>query len=111
MSSKAKKTVKVVETEAVVEPVKEEPATETVAEVAQPAKTTVIYIGPSIPNVVQASTIFKDGVLSATMQKCVEEKPYIKKLLVPMKELPAAMKELRGESAISNIYRKVKSEN
>ena len=88
-----------------------EPATETVAEVVQPVKMTVIYIGPTIPNVVQASTIFKDGVLSATMQKCVEEKPYIKKLLVPMKELPAAMKELKGESAISNIYRKVKNEN
>lgn len=71
---------------------------------------TVMYIGPSIPNVVQASTVFKDGILTETLEKCVKEKPYMKKLLVPLEELPAAMRELNGNSAISSIYRRVKNE-
>ena len=110
MSSKNKK---VTETEAIVtaeeavaiveETVIEKPA-------AKEAAVTVMYIGPSIPNVVQASTVFKDGVLSETLKKCVEEKPYMKKLLVPLAELPAAMKELNGSSALNSIYRRVKNE-
>lgn len=71
---------------------------------------TVMYIGPSIPNVVQASTVFKDGILPEALKKCVEEKPYMKKLLVPLEELPAAMKELNSSSALSAIYRRVKNE-
>lgn len=75
------------------------------------AKQDVMYIGPSIPNVVQASTVFKGGILPEALKKCVEEKPYMKKLLVPIKELPAAMKELHGgKSALSTIYRRVKNE-
>ena len=103
MSSKNKKTT---ETEVVVtaeETVTEKPA-------AKEKTITVMYIGPSIPNVVQASTVFKDGILPETLKKCVEEKPYMKKLLVPLAELPAAMKELKGNSALSTIYRKVKNE-
>ena len=95
------------ETEAVVtaaETVSKKPATKAKAQ-------TVMYIGPSIPHVVQASTVFKDGVLPEALKKCVEEKPYMKKLLVPITELPAAMKELHGgKSALSTIYRRVKNE-
>lgn len=72
---------------------------------------TVMYIGPSIPNVVQASTVFKYGILPEALNKFAEGKPYIKKLLVPIQELPAAMKELNsGKGALSTIYRKVKNE-
>lgn len=85
------------------EPVSKKPATKAKAQ-------TVMYIGPSIPNVVQASTVFKDGILPEALKKCVEEKPYMKKLLVPVKELPAAMKELNCSSALSAIYRRVKNE-
>ncbi len=71
---------------------------------------TVMYIGPSIPSVVRTSTVFKDGILSEALKKCVEEKPYMKKLLVPLAELPAAMKELNSSSALSTFYRRVKNE-
>ena len=88
-------------TETGTEPVNKKPATK---------EQTVMYIGPSIPNVVQASTVFKNGVLTETLKKCVEEKPYMKKLLVPLEELPTAMKELNSNSAISSIYRRVQNE-
>ena len=88
-------------------PAKEKPATK--AKTKQDV--TVMYIGPSIPNVVQASTVFKNGLLPETLKKCVEEKPYMKKLLVPITELAAATKELNsGKSALSTIYRRVKNE-
>lgn len=110
MSTAKKKTT-------VTEAVSETTATEAVAAVTEavikkPAAKaqTVMYIGPSIPNVVQTSTVFKDGVLPGPLKKCVEEKPYMKKLLVPIKELPAAMKELNGSSALNSIYRRVKNE-
>ena len=87
-----------------------ETATEAVTKKPTTKAQTVMYIGPSIPNVVQASTVFKDGVLSEALKKRVEEKPYMKKLLVPLAELPAAMKELNGSSALNSIYRRVKNE-
>ena len=94
-------------TENVAETVKEKPA----AKARKAERVSVMYIGPSIPNVVQASTVFKYGILSEALKKCVEEKPYIKKLLVPIPELPAAMKELNsGKGAISSIYSRVKNE-
>lgn len=85
-------------------------AEETVSQKPTTKAQTVMYIGPSIPNVVQASVVFKDGVLPEALKKCVEEKPYMKKLLVPIEELPAAMKELNGSSALNSIYRRVKNE-
>lgn len=87
-----------------------ETATEAVTKKPATKAQTVMYIGPSIPNVVQASTVFKDGVLPEALKKCVEEKPYMKKLLVPLTELSAAMKELNSSSALSTIYRRVKNE-
>ena len=96
-------TVPTTESVAVAETVIEKPATKVKAQ-------TVMYVGPSIPNVVQASTVFKDGILPEALKKCVEEKPYMKKLLVPIKELPAAMKELNSNSAMNSIYRRVKNE-
>lgn len=87
-----------------------ETATEAVIKKPSTKEQTVMYIGPSIPNVVQASTVFKDGVLPETLKKCVEEKPYMKKLFVPLTELPTAMKELNSNSALSSIYRMVKNE-
>ena len=104
MSSKNKKTT---ETEAVMtaeETVIEKPATKTTKGVS------VMYIGPSIPGVVRTSTVFKNGVLPEALKKCVEAKPYMKKLLVPLAELSAAIKELNSDSALNSIYRKVKKE-
>lgn len=111
-------TKKTEESVATVETVVEEPAviTEKVIKkkkIQEPKiePVSVMYVGPSIPNVVQSSTVFKDGVLPAAVQMYVESKPYVSRLLIPISELPKAIKELNVEkSALSVIYNKVKNE-
>lgn len=72
----------------------------------------VMYVGPNIVNVVQKSTVFKDGVCSEALNAVIKEHPYVKKLLVPLDSLSEAMKELAIEkSALSVIYNKVKKLN
>lgn len=76
------------------------------------AAVSVMYIGPNIVNVVQKSTVFKNGVYSNALNDCIEKHPYVKKLLIPIPSLAAAMKELATEkSALSVIYNKVKKLN
>lgn len=78
---------------------------------AEPANNvSVMYVGPTIEHVVQKSTVFKNGVLPKALNELVEEAPYIKKLLVPIDALPAAMKELnRPNSTLNVISEKVKT--
>ena len=77
----------------------------------EPVPVTVMYLGPSIPNVVRYSTVFKDGTLPEPLKTCVEDKPYMKKLFVPLKEVPTAIKELNsGKSVLGAIRRRVESE-
>ena len=72
-------------------------------------KSTVMYIGPSIVNVVQKSTVFKDGVYPEALKAFIEKHPYVEKLLIPLDSLAPAMKELSiDKSALSVIYNKVK---
>lgn len=78
-------------------------------EVKRPA-VSVMYVGPSIVNVVQKSTVFKNGVCSEALNALIKEHPYVEKLLIPVDSLAEAMKELAIEkSALSVIYNKVKN--
>lgn len=68
-------------------------------------KGNLMYLGPTIIGVIRHSTIYKDGVLPEKVRDCVEAFPIMKKLFVPMEELPAAIKELKKEqSALGTIY-------
>ena len=70
----------------------------------------VMYVGPTIEHVVQKSSVFKNGVLPKALSELIKEAPYIKKLLVPIDALPAAMKELNNpNSALNAISEKVKN--
>lgn len=74
----------------------------------QNTEESVMYVGPSIVNMVQTSTVFKDGKLPEVLQKLLEDEPYMKKLFVPLSSLTEAIKELgREKSALSVIYTKV----
>ena len=65
----------------------------------------LIYLGPTITGVVRHSTIFKNGVLPEKLNKCVEEFPAMKKLLVSTEEISMVTKELMKEqSATATIY-------
>ena len=68
----------------------------------------LMYLGPTITGVVRHSTIFKDGVLPQKVNECVEQFPAMKKLFVPMGEIPKVVKELRKEqSALGTIYSQI----
>lgn len=79
------------------------------AKEAKKSSVTVMYVGPSIVNVVQKSTVFKDGVYPKALKEIIKEHPYVERLLIPIDSLAAARKELAIEkSALSVIYNKVK---
>lgn len=98
-------------TETVVEPtvITEKKTKKKATKEAEKPAVSVMYVGPSIVNVVQKSTVFKDGVYPKALKAFIKEHPYVKKLLVPIDSLKEAMKELAIEkSALSVIYNKVK---
>ena len=73
-------------------------------------KKTVVYIGPSIRNVVSTGTIYNNGLPESLILK-MNEQPVIKNLLVPVEGLADARKELtRPGSALRTIYDKVVTE-
>lgn len=70
-------------------------------------KKTVVYIGPTIKNVVSTGTIYNNG-LPEPLKKEMEKLPMIGSLLIPVDRLAAAQKELATPgSALAIIYAKV----
>lgn len=79
-----------------------------IKEAKKPA-VSVMYVGPNIVNVVQKSTVFKNGVYPKALNAVIKEHPFVERLLIPLDSLAVAMKELATEkSALSVIYNKVK---
>lgn len=75
--------------------------------VAAEQKKTLVYIGPSIKNVVSTGTVYNNGLPAKVMQE-IEKQPIIKSLVIPVDKLAAAQKELATQrSALAVIYGKV----
>ena len=73
-------------------------------------KETVIYIGPSIKNVVSTGSLYKNG-LPDVLEKEMKKQPVIGSLIIPISGLAAAQKELATPgSALAVIYGKVIAE-
>ena len=71
-------------------------------------KENVTYVGPTIIGVVKNGVVFKDGILPAKAQECVEKIPMMKKLFVPQSKLAGAVKELREKQSVLNaVYHEV----
>ncbi len=104
MSEKTKK-----QQEAVQE-VKEE--VKPAAGVKEPAKQgaaskTVIYIGPTIKNVVTANTLYSNGLPKVLKEEMTRQK-VLKKLVIPVEELADVQRQLATPgSALKTIYDKV----
>lgn len=65
----------------------------------------LMYLGPTITGVVRHSTVFKDGVLTAKAQDCVDKFPMMGKLFVPIGDMPEAVKEIRkDQSVLHTVY-------
>ncbi len=73
----------------------------------QPEKTVSIYLGPPIPGVTAAGTVYSNG-LTPQLDTAIAELPAIKMLLIETTKAVQARKELRNnESAISICYKKI----
>ena len=69
--------------------------------------TTVVYCGPSIPGVAKQYTAYTNGIPTALAEAIVKQ-PAMEGLVVPLEQLPEAMKNLRsGTGHISRLYRLV----
>ena len=64
--------------------------------------TPVVYCGPSIPGVANQFTTYQNGV-PAGLEAKAQEIPAIRGLLIPLDQLPDAMKKLRG--GFGHVYR------
>lgn len=65
----------------------------------------LMYLGPTITGVVRHSTVFKNGVLTAKSQDCVDKFPMMGKLFVPIGDMPEAVKEIRkDQSVLHTVY-------
>lgn len=67
----------------------------------------LIYVGPTIPNVISTNSIFNNGI-PKQLQELISIKPYVSALLVPIEKLAQARVELRNPgSAFSVLYKKI----
>lgn len=65
----------------------------------------LMYLGPTITGVVRHSTVFKNGILTAKVQDCVDKYPMMGKLFVPIGDMPEAVKEIRkDQSVLHTVY-------
>lgn len=100
VAEETKVTTEVEETEAVAE------VEETTEEVKE-EKESSVYLGPSITHVVRHGNVFLRGELTETIENTIAEFPAMKVLFVPISGMAEAMKELKKESALANIYAEV----
>ena len=63
---------------------------------------TNIYIGPSIRGVVRYGSAFSGG-LPDKLEKLADQKPILKKLIVPVSEMGKAVKSSREEGSVIAI--------
>lgn len=94
-----------------IEEKKEAVRTKVKAVKSEPAqKEVVIYIGPSIKNVVSTGTVYNNG-LPKFLKEEIERQPVLKSLIIPVGKLADIQNDLRiPESAVSLICKKVRTE-
>lgn len=64
----------------------------------------VVYIGPELKNIISRNTIFKNGIPTEIEEKLSEMPPVIKKMFIPVKKLPEAVKSLETDGAYKALY-------
>lgn len=70
---------------------------------------TVVYVGPSVPGVANQFTFYREGIPTA-LAEAIRDTPAMEGLVIPLEQLPEAMKMLRGGSGqIFRLYRLVQA--
>lgn len=73
-------------------------------------KGTKVYIGPTIPGIVIAGTVFNNG-FPKKLKEAMEAKKALTMLMVPVLELPKARLELKKPGSVLGVcYEKMKEE-
>lgn len=68
-----------------------------------------VYVGPTIPGVVKANTIFRNG-LPAALSERMEQDGVVKSLVIPLEDWPRVRQELAAQrGTISRLYRMVQA--
>lgn len=62
----------------------------------------VAYCGPTIPGVARQYTVYTGGI-PTPLAEAIEKNPAMEGLVIPLDQLPEAMKKLRG--GYGHIYR------
>ncbi len=71
--------------------------------------TTVVYCGPTVPGVAKQFTIYKGGT-PAPLAEAIQKNPAMGGLVIPLDQLPDAMRQLReGSGAVYRLYRLVQA--
>ena len=71
-------------------------------------KKVLVYIGPSLKNIVQTGTAFTGGY-PPKLQEAVKTFPYLAELVVPAENLAQARKALKEPgSSLNQIYSKIR---
>lgn len=74
-------------------------------------KQILVYVGPSLRNIVQAGTSFCSGY-PPKLREEIERRPYLLELMVPVQHLAEARRKLRDPgSSMRQIYEKVRGGN
>lgn len=62
----------------------------------------LVYVGPSVPNVVQTNTVYKNGI-PGTLKKWIEKYPLFGALLVPVRGISKVRLEMRDAGSEKNL--------
>lgn len=63
---------------------------------------TVVYVGPTVPGVANQNTFYSNGI-PTPLTEAIAKNPAMGGLVIPLDQLPDAMKKLRG--GCGHIYR------
>lgn len=63
---------------------------------------TVVYVGPTVPGVANQNTFYSNGI-PAPLAEAIAKNPTMGGLVIPLDQMPDAMKKLRG--GYGHIYR------
>lgn len=70
-----------------------------------PAVTPVVYVGPTLPGgVLQHLTVFRGNGYPAHVAEMIDSKPALRGLIVPVSQLPEALKAVKTKGHILNTY-------
>lgn len=75
----------------------------------QTAAAQAVYVGPTIPGVVKANTIFRNGLPTALSQR-MEQDGAVKSLVIPLEDWPRVRQELAAQrGALYRLYQLVQA--